>query len=324
MNQINERPVVLNSSMLAGLYCFSRAAHYLNFTRAAEELHLTQSAVSHRIKKLEQQLQFKLFLRFNRQLRLTKEGVQLLGVLDGSMHSLETAIKDLRRQDVIGRLTLSSAPSFTLRWLAPRLGGFQAKFPGLLLNIETRDRQVDFRHEEIDVAVYYGEGLYPELRVVKLLDELHIPVCSPRYAEQHDLYAKPQGLKECLLLHDSSSCGQEDAYAEWRYWCQSAGMPEQDLSYSYCFNRTELAIATALNGQGIALGKYRLLTEELTQGQLVAPFDLRISARQSYYAVCHPDRMQQPSVRALMEWLEQQAMHEQNTKVLKRDDYPQT
>lgn len=294
----------LNGSVLSGLHCFVMAAEHLNFTRAAVDLHLTQSAVSHRIKKLEQQLGFKVFLRFNRQLKLTKEGAQLLQVLQSSFDQLETTIKDIRRQDVSGRLTLSSAPSFTLRWLAPRLGDFQKHFPGLLLNIETRDRQIDFRQEQVDVAIYYGAGHYSELHAVKLLDEFHIPVCSPSYAAQHQLIGRPDRLAECLLLHDSSS---GDDYAEWRYWCESVGLAHQELSYSYCFNRTELAIATALNGQGIALGKYRLLAEELRSGQLVAPFDLRIPAQQSYYAVCHPDYVEQPSVRALLEWLEQQA-----------------
>lgn len=316
MNQISGKPPVLNSSLLAGLYCFGRAAHHLSFTRAAEELHLTQSAVSHRIKKLEERLQFKLFLRFNRQLTLTNEGLQLLEVLDCSLHSLETVISDLRRQDVIGRLTLSSAPSFTLRWLAPRLGDFQAKYSGVLLNIETRDRQVDFRHEGVDVAVYYGDGHYPDLHVVKLLDEVHLPVCSPAYAEQHKLCGNLEGLKDCLMLHDSSVSGQDDDYSEWRFWCRSAGVSEQDLSYSYSFNRTELAIATALNGQGIALGKYRLLTAELRSGQLVAPFDICVQAKQSYYAVCHPDRLQHPSIKGLMVWLQQQAEMETNDRVV--------
>jgi len=307
MNSINDRPIVLNSSLLAGLYCFSCAAHHMSFTRAAEELHLTQGAVSHRIRKLEEQLQFKLFLRFNRQLKLTKEGQQLVQVLDNSFGALETTIRDLRRQDVTGRLTLSSAPSFTVRWLAPRLSDFQTHHPGLLLNIETRDRQIDFRHEAVDVAIYYGEGHYPELHVVKLMDELHIPVCTPKFAEDHDLYGKPEKLAECLLLHDSSTSGKEDVYGEWRYWCQQAGLPEPDLSFSYCFNRTALANASAENGQGLALGKYQLLKEDLANGTLVAPFDISVPAKQGYYAVCHPDHLEQPSVRALMKWLQVQA-----------------
>ncbi len=310
MNQINDRPVVLNSSLLAGLHCFECAARHMSFTRAAEELHLTQGAVSHRIRKLEEQLQFKLFLRFNRQLKLSKEGQQLLQVLESSFGALETSIRDLRRQDVTGRLTLSSAPSFTVRWLAPRLGDFQQRHPGLLLNIETRDRQIDFRHEPVDVAIYYGDGHYPELHVVKLMDEQHIPVCTPKFADDHDLYGNPEKLAECLLLHDSSSSGKEDVYGEWRYWCQQAGLPEPDLSFSYCFNRTALSIASAENGQGLALGKYRLLAEDLDSGHLVAPFNISVPAKQSYYAVCHPDRLGQPSVRALMKWLEGQVGQE--------------
>lgn len=306
MNQINDRPIVLNSSLLAGLYCFACAARHMSFTRAAEEMHLTQGAVSHRIRKLEEQLQFKLFLRFNRQLKLSKEGQQLLQVLDNSFGALETAIRDLRRQDVIGRLTLSSAPSFTVRWLAPRLTDFQSRYPGLLLNIETRDRKIDFRHEPIDVAIYYGDGHYPELHVVKLMDELFIPVCTPQFAEDHDLYDKPENIHNCLLLHDSSSSGKDDVYAEWRYWCEQAGLPEPDLSYSYCFNRTALNNVAAENGQGLALGKYRLLEEDLENGTLVAPIDIRVQSKLGYYAVCHPDHLSQPSVKALMKWLQGQ------------------
>ncbi len=283
----------------------------MSFTRAAEELYLTQSAVSHRVKKLETRLQFTLFLRFNRQIELTKEGQQLLEVLDGNLQSLETVIRDLRRQDVTGRLTLSSAPSFTLRWLTPRLSEFQNKYPGLLLNIETRDRQIDFRHDAVDVAVYYGDGNYPGLHVVKLLDEVHVPVCSSGYAKEKKLFDKPERLKECLLLHDSSTCGKEDDYAEWRYWYQSVGIPEHDLSYSYCFNQTELAVAAAMNGQGVALGKYRLLAQEFARGRLVVPFDLPVAMGHSYYVVCCLDRVKHPSVQALVGWLQQQAVLEQ-------------
>ncbi|NYZ65038.1 LysR family transcriptional regulator [Endozoicomonas sp. SM1973] len=135
----------------------------MSFTLAAKELHLTQSAVSHRIKNLEKQLGFNLFLRFNRNIELTTEGKQLLSSIGHFLHTLNVTIQDIRHQDISGHLTLSAPASFSINWLAPRLGQLKAIHPKLSIAVETPNNLRDFLTENVDAAIYYGAGKYPGL-----------------------------------------------------------------------------------------------------------------------------------------------------------------
>ncbi len=307
MNSINANSASINPCILASFHCFSCAARTLSFTQAAQELHLTQSAVSHRIKKLELQLGFKLFLRFNRKLQLTEEGKQLLVVLSQSLNHLDSTIRDLRNQDISGQLKLSLPPSFANHWLAPKLAEFQKNYPRLFLHIETNSRLMDFSREAVDLAVYYGNGDYPGLSTQLLMAERLQPVCSPAYAIQQDLTHNPGNLQHCLFLHDANAWPEAGVYSEWEYWSETSGITGLDFSQSYTFDRSDLAIQTATYGQGIAMGRVSLIQDQLNQGSLVAPFNQTITAKQSYYLVCHPDRATQPAIKALMDWLKKVA-----------------
>lgn len=301
MTHVNIKPS--STRMLGNLHCFSCVARHMSFTLAADELCLTQSAVSHRIKNLEEQLGFGLFLRFNRRIQLTYEGEQLWSVLNSSLSALDMTIRDLRNQDISGHLTLSAPPSFAQNWMTPRLVQFQKQHTRLFLHFETHSRLIDFSRENIDIAVYYGNGEYPGLHSQLLMTEFLQPVCSPQYAHEHDLYDKRENLAHCQFLHDVNAWPDAGAHAEWEYWCEAYSIASVDLSCGYSFDMSEMAVNAAKHGLGIAMGRLNLINDDIKRGQLVTPFKQKIQAKQRYFAVCHPDRMDRPAISALLHWL---------------------
>ncbi|WP_201511514.1 DNA-binding transcriptional regulator DsdC [Psychrobacter alimentarius] len=305
MAHVNTNPA--STRMLGNLHCFSCVARHMSFTFAADELCLTQSAVSHRIKQLEAQLGFSLFLRFNRRIQLTYEGEQLWAVLNDSLSSLDMTIRDLRNQDIGGHLTVSAPPSFAQHWITPRLSQFQKQHPRLFLHFKTHSRLIDFSQENIDIAIYYGNGDYPGLHAQRLMTEYLQPVCSPEYAREHDLYDKRENLAQCQFLHDVNAWPDAGAHAEWEYWCEAYGIAAVDLSGGYSFDRSEMAVNAAKHGLGIAMGRLNLIQDDINCGELVAPFKQMIRAKQHYFAVCHPDRVNRPAINALLQWLSKTA-----------------
>ncbi len=289
--------------MLGSLYCFVCAANHLSFTLAAKDLFLTQGAVSSRIKKLEEYLGFKLFLRFNRSIQLTEEGKQLLATLEKSFHSLSTTICDLQNNDCSGDLFLSAPPSFSMSWLTPKLVDFEKMYPRLFIHLFTYDRLYDFSRDNIDIAIYYGSGNYPGLSAQLLMQEYLQPVCSPLYADKHDLYNKPGNMENCRFLHDVCAWPEARKKSEWGYWCRETGLTGFDFKNNYTFDVSYLAALAAINGNGIAMGRHRIIAADLECGKLVTPFNMPIKAQQGYYVVCHPNRVDQPAIKAMLDWL---------------------
>ncbi|GAA4893568.1 DNA-binding transcriptional regulator DsdC [Ferrimonas pelagia] len=298
---------MLSSAILSSMYCFSSAARHLSFTKAAEELHLTQSAVSHRIKKLEEQLGFKLFLRFNRRLQLTEQGQGLLAVLENSLGDLDSAIRDLRQQEFTSTVSIAVPHSFARCWLAERLGDLHSKYPKLTLQVRAQSRSTDFQHEKVDVAVYYDLPERHNLHEQELFDEFLVPVCTAEYADQHDLWQNPDGLSGCLLLHDETAWQGTGFYTEWVYWARDAGLAHLDVERGFVFNRADLAYRAAMSGQGVAIGRWHMVAPQLAAGNLVVPFDAFVRAAQRYLMVCHPDRTEVPAIKAMFEWLSEHA-----------------
>lgn len=298
---------MLNGAILSSLHCFECAARHLSFTKAAQELCLTQSAVSHRIKKLEEQLGFKLFLRFNRRLQLTEQGAGLLAELGQSLGGLEIAIRDLRQQDFSSTLSVAVPHSFARCWLAERLGDLHSKYPRLTLQVRARSRITDFQHESVDIAVYYSDEMPTGLHGMPLMDESLVPVCSQEYADSHDLWDNSEKFAECLLLHDETAWQGSGFYTEWQHWAREVEMPNLDVSRGFVFNRADLAYRAAMSGQGVAMGRWNMVAPQVEAGNLVVPIERFASAGQHYYMVCHPDRKETPGVKAVFEWMQEQA-----------------
>ncbi|MBY6016878.1 DNA-binding transcriptional regulator DsdC [Ferrimonas balearica] len=300
---------MLSSAILSSMHCFASAARHMSFTKAAEELHLTQSAVSHRIKKLEEQLGFKLFLRFNRRLQLTEQGQGLMAVLDQSLGGLESAIRDIRQQEFTSTLSMAVPHSFARCWLSERLGDLHRRYPKMTLQVRAQSRSTDFQHEPVDVAVYYDRPDRSGLHQHVLFGEMLVPVCSKDYADEHNLWQNPDGLAECLLLHDETAWQGTGFYTEWQYWAERAGIDPLAVTRGFVFNRADLAYRAAMSGQGVALGRWRMVAPSVRSGALVVPIDAFVEAEQCYLAVCHPDRQEVPAIKAVLEWLDEMAHH---------------
>lgn len=158
-------------SILALLQTFEVTARHLSFTLAAHEMNLTQGAVSHRIRKLEMHIGFRLFIRLTRKLALTEEGKRLLATLSHSLRAINDEIEDIREQDLRGTLHIGIAPTLAHLWLMPRLPRFQAQWPALNLQFRVRAGVMDFNEERVDLAIYYGASRYPDLYQQRLMGE---------------------------------------------------------------------------------------------------------------------------------------------------------
>ena len=281
---------------LKGLRAFEAAGRYLSFTRAAEELHVTQAAVSHQIKALETQLGVRLFRRAPRGLLLTDAGQAYLAEVREAFRRLAQATDHLLARDVAGVLTVSVLPSFAARWLVPRLPRFSARHPEIDLRIATDDRTVDFNRENVDVALRYGRGDYLGLQADHFLSEEVFPVCSPALLRKKHPLREPADLKYHTLLHD-------DLPTTWAMWLKVAGAAEVDPTRGPRFTDSSMVIQAAVGGQGVALGRSALAADDLAAGRLVRPFPLSLPADSAYYIVYPPHTANRPKIAAFRAWL---------------------
>ena len=281
---------------LNSLRAFEAAARHLSFTRAAEELHVTQAAISHQVKGLEEHLGRKLFRRLNRALLLTDDGQAYLPSVSRAFELLNEATHDLLTKQTPGPLTVSALPSFAARWLVPRLGRFRQQWPDIDLRIDPSAQLSDFSRGDVDVAIRYGRGKYPGLQTHWLMTEDIFPVCSPALLEgQHGL-GEPQDLEDHVLLHD-------DGHGDWRTWLLAAGVANIDPARGPIFTDSGMLIQAAVTGQGVALARGVLAADELAAGRLVRPFSLSLPTEYAYYFVCPEDSAEQPKIAAFRDWL---------------------
>lgn len=288
---------------LGALRAFEASARHLSFTKAAEELHVTQAAVSHQIKALEQELGLPLFRRFNRRLALTDAGQEYLPPLRDAFDLMSAATRRIRAGDQSGQLKITTLSSFATKWLIPRLPRFRELQPEIDPMISTSYRLVDFRSEDFDVAIRLGRGNYPGLHVVHLIDDRAFPVCSPRLTKGARALHEPANLKHHILLHDSSVSQDSDA-PNWRNWLKAAGVTEVAPDRGPSYSDTALALQAAIAGNGVALGRRSLVIDDLKAGHLVQPFGPELPTRFSWYLICSPAGAAQRKVRAFCEWLQ--------------------
>jgi LysR family glycine cleavage system transcriptional activator len=294
---------------LNALRTFEAAARHLSFTKAAHELFVTQAAVSHQIKSLEQTLGVRLFRRYNRRLELTRAGQGYLPPLREAFDIMAAATRRLRPDNESGQLKVSTLQSFATKWLIPRLTRFHERHPGIDPMISTSHRLVDLGAEEIDVAVRVGHGNYPDTHVVRLMDDLAFPVCSPRLLDGPKPLRHPTDLARHVLLHDFSVSRDGDA-PNWRTWLKRAQVKGVDVEKGPSFNDTAMALQAATAGQGIALARRSLVVDDLKVGALVCPFGPEMPTRFSWYFVCTPSSAGHAKVRAFLQWLKDEIAHD--------------
>ena len=281
---------------LNGLRAFEAAARHLSFTRAAEELSVTQAAISHQVKALEERLGVQLFRRLNRALLLTDAGQQYLPELRDAFDRIDAATERLRASDSRGPLTVSVLPSVATRWLVPRLGRFREAHPEIDIRIAADMHLTDFAREDVDAVLRYGRGDWPGLRADWLLSEDFFPVCSPGLLEgSHPLHT-PDDLRHHILLHD-------DDRTDWTMWFLAAGIEGGDTTRGPAFTDSSMVLQAAAEGQGVALGRSALAAADLAAGKLVKPFDISLPANYAYYLACPEATSERPKIVAFREWL---------------------
>lgn len=281
---------------LNALRAFEVAARLLSFTRAAAELNVTQAAVSHQIKALEERLGVTLFKRMNRTLLLTDAGQAYLPAVREAFDGLARATALLLKRDRTGALTVSVLPSFAAKWLVPRLGRFRDLHPEIDVRLSTDHHMVDLGRDDVDAAIRYGQGDYPGLECVRFLTEDVFPVCSPRLLKGTYPLKRPDDLRYHTLLHD-------DFRIDWRLWLLAAGVKDVDPDRGPAFTDSSMVVQAAVEGQGVALARSALADVDLASGRLVKPFDVSMPARWAYYFVCPVATRDNPKIVAFRDWL---------------------
>jgi LysR family transcriptional regulator, glycine cleavage system transcriptional activator len=282
---------------LNALRTFEVAARHLNFTKAAEELFVTQAAVSHQIRALEEHLGARLFRRMNRALMLTDEGQVLLPTVREAFDRLSAGVRRVQDLCCGGALTISTTPSVAASWLAGRLARFQALHPEIELQLSATPRLVDFAREGIDCGIRYGMGDWPGLVSQRLFQTALLPVCSPMLLDGVNPLRRPEDLAQHPLLHAL------DEPDDWRLWLRAAGVDGIDPTRGLKFDSVPLVVQAAISGAGVGIGRRQLVEAELAEGRLVAPFDLELPDECAYYFVAPEATADQPKIAAFRAWL---------------------
>jgi len=283
---------------LNGLKAFEAAARHLSFTRAADELHVTQAAVSHQVKTLEQRLGVKLFRRLPKSLRLTDEGQALLPELRDAFERMARAINRVTSANGASALSVSTLMTFALTWLVGRLPRFQARHPDIEVRLNTTGRLVDFAREDVDVAVRYGDGNWPGLNVEKMFEDELTPLCGRAHK---DRLRGPEDLRDVPLL--DASPPEPASVGDWPTWLRAAGIAQLPVTRGATFDSTKIAAQAAIDGMGVAIGSPYLFAEDIAAGRLFQPFPLTVRNGKTYWLVCAEGTATRPKIKAFREWV---------------------
>ncbi|WP_285355737.1 transcriptional regulator GcvA [Pseudomonas sp. lyk4-R2A-10] len=292
------------------LRAFEVSTRHPTFTAAAQELHVTQSAVSHQLRHLEDLWGLQLFER-GKSLRLTPAGATLAPIVREFFMSLEATLADLREQKGRVRLSVSTTYSFALKWLLPRLPSLARQHPELLVSLDTTDKVIHFASSEADVAIRLGKGNYPGLYSQFLFGEQVFPVASPELLQRVGMPGSPADLLQLPLL---ARDGAELA-PKWEAWFQSVGLAFSPLRESVRFGDTNMTVEAALLGHGIALVRSGHVEKEIDDGRLVRLFDVPFQSPLAYYFVCPKGVETQPHIESFREWLLGEALKVQGGHV---------
>jgi DNA-binding transcriptional LysR family regulator len=278
---------------LNALRAFESAARHLSFTRAADELHVTQAAISHQVKGLEERLGIKLFRRLPRQLLLTDEGQALLPDLRDAFNRLAHAVERISARSAAGTLTVSSMTTILMTWLVPRLPRFQEAHPEIDVRLMTTQRLVDFTREDIDVAIRFGTGKWPGVKSERMFGEVLTPLCGRRFVDE---CKSPADLHKLPLIRST----EED---EWPIWFAAAGVATTEVRRGPIFDSTKIAVQAAIDGLGIVMGPPTLFADDIAAGRLFQPFALAVETGKSYWFVVPENSAGRPKVKAFRDWI---------------------
>lgn len=281
---------------LNALKAFEAAARYESFTRAAEELCVTQGAVSHQVKALEEELGLKLFNRERQRLVITEAGRAYLEVVRDALDRIAAGTERLLQRQSAGALTVSTSPNFAAKWLVHRLGRFAEAHPGIDLRVSASMHHVDFAREDVDLAIRHSDGRASGLHITRLCAEVLAPVCSPKLLRGRSGLRTPADLARHTLLH-------VDNRNDWVKWLDAAGVSNVDLSRGPVLNQASMTLDAAVDGQGVALARSALAAWDLINRRLVRPFALSLPVPYAYWIVCPKATAKLPKIVTFRDWL---------------------
>lgn len=290
---------------LSALRAFEAAAAHASFQRAATELSVTPTAISHQVRGLESTLDQPLFRRMTRQLVLTPAGLRLFHALREGFDTLEAGVQALRTRAEGETVTLTANTAFVAKWVLPRIAAFRHACPGIELRLHASDTLVDLARGDADLAIRSGQGDWPGLATAELMPERYAPLCSPRLGLK-----RARDLAQHRLIH-SDWQPQASAPAQWPRWFAEAGlaMPagrRTKASAGLSFSDETHAMLAALAGHGVALLSLTLAAEELRSGALLQPFGPALDTGR-YFLATAQGREREPAIRAVWEWIAAQA-----------------
>jgi LysR family glycine cleavage system transcriptional activator len=280
---------------LNALKAFEAAARSGSFTRAAEELHVTQGAVSHQVKALEATLGIKLFDRERQRLVITEAGREYLAVVRDALDRIALGTERLVKRQSSGVLTINTSPDFAAKWLVCRLGRFSERHPEIDLRVSAMARHVDFVREDVDIAIRHGDGDWAGLDAVRLCAEQLFPVCSPKLVTGRNRISSAADLLKFPLL-------RLDDWKTWTRWFEAAGVGNP-VAHGPILNSASMLIDAAVDGQGVALARTALAAWDLINGRLVRPIDVSLRMSNTYWIVCPKVTSGTPKIATFRDWL---------------------
>lgn len=288
---------------------FEAAARNLSFTRAAEELFITQSAVSRQVKTIEDHLGVALFARRHRALLLTEAGHELHRATAQALRQLADAAARIRERAGGRTLTVTATIGFASLWLIPRLADFRSERPDIDIRISANNKMLDLEREGLEMAVRYCTPKAAPEGATKLFGEVVLPVCSPKLVTRTAPLAAPGDLRHHVLLHYERPDGVTP-WLSWTVWLETMQLAGLKPAGSLRFSQYDQTIQAAIDGQGVALGTSPLVRQLIRQGRLIAPLEKKFESSRAYYLVISADAAGRPEVKDFAAWLVRQAKQE--------------
>ena len=286
------------------LIIFEVAARLLSFTQAAEELTITREAVSRHIRRLEDDLGVRLFLRLHRALELTEAGRAFQGAVEEALDGIRLSARALKGEGKQDSVTILATVAISSFWLTPRLKRFRDREPDLRLRLRTSDSLPDLRREGIDVALVYGEGSWPGVKAQPLFATVSFPVCAPDYPVKAPPLKEPADLVQHTLLNLE---GERHSSEDWVWWLNGFGTYDARRLQIIGFDNYATVIQAAIEGQGVALGFSRLIDDLIARGSLIYPFKASRNPGQAAYVVTPETVKPRPEVARFVEWVLEEA-----------------
>src|SRR5260221_5094312 len=277
---------------LNALRAFEADDRHASFTHAAEELHVTQAAVSHQVKALEERLGVALFVRRPRGLEITSEGEALLPDLRDAFDRMTNALERVGRKANSGTLNVSMVTTFALGWLAPRLHRFQSKHPAVEGRMTTTQRRIDFAREDFDCAIRFTVQPEPELHATRLFSDVLTPLCGRRYRDKLKTLEDLKRVPFIDMTYDP----------EWSIWLRAVGMGDFKPKRVLTFDSTMIAVEAAMEGAGVAVVPPQVFRQELADGRLLRTFTHIVDSGKAWWFVSPPASASRPKTRAFEDW----------------------